>query len=60
MKRSLTALILAITLTGCGGGSSVAEESFVSGDGAITFIKADDRKIAPTISGMTLSGQTYT
>jgi thiol-disulfide isomerase/thioredoxin len=61
MKRSLIALILAITLTGCGGGgSSVAEESFVSGDGAITFIKADHRKIAPTISGMTLSGQTYT
>ena len=61
MKRSLIALVLAVTLTGCGGGgSSVAEESFVSGDGAITFIKADDRKIAPTISGMTLSGQTYT
>ncbi len=61
MKRSLIALVLAVTLTGCGGGgSSVAEESFVSGDGAITFIKADARKIAPTISGMTLSGQTYT
>lgn len=61
MKRSLIALILAITLTGCGGGgSSVAEESFVSGDGAITFIRADDRKIAPTISGMTLSGNVYT
>jgi thiol-disulfide isomerase/thioredoxin len=61
MKRSLIALILAITLTGCGGGgSSVAEESFVSGDGAITFIRADDRKIAPKISGMTLSGNVYT
>ena len=61
MKRSLISLILAITLTGCGGGgSSVAEESFVSGDGAITFIRADDRKIAPTISGMTLSGNVYT
>jgi|UniRef100_UPI00404B8D47 thiol-disulfide isomerase/thioredoxin len=61
MKRSLIALILAITLTGCGGGgSSVAEESFVSGDGAITFIRADDRKSAPTISGMTLSGNVYT
>lgn len=61
MKRSLIALILAITLTSCGGGgSSVAEESFVSGDGAITFIRADDRKIAPKISGMTLSGNVYT
>jgi thiol-disulfide isomerase/thioredoxin len=61
MKKSLVSLILVIALTGCGGGgSSVAEESFVSGDGAITFIKADDRKISPTISGMTLSGQTYT
>lgn len=61
MKKSLISLILVITLTGCGGGgNSVAEESFVSGDGAVTFIKADDRKISPTISGMTLSGQTYT
>ena len=61
MKKLTIYLALVITLTGCGGGgSSVSEESFVSGDGAITFIKADDRKISPTISGMTLSGKNYT
>jgi thiol-disulfide isomerase/thioredoxin len=61
MKRFTIALILVITLTGCsGGGTSVSEESFVSGDGAITFIKSTDRKISPTISGMTLSGENYT
>lgn len=61
MKKSVIALALMITLTGCGGGgSSVSEESFVTGDGAITFIKDVDRKISPTISGMTLSGKNYT
>jgi thiol-disulfide isomerase/thioredoxin len=61
MKKFTIYLVLVFTLTGCGGGgSSVSEESFVSGDGAITFIKADDRKISPTISGMTLSGKNYT
>jgi hypothetical protein len=61
MKKFTIALILVITLTGCGGGgTSVSEESFVSGDGAITFIKSTDRKISPTISGMTLSGKNYT
>jgi thiol-disulfide isomerase/thioredoxin len=61
MKRFTVALVCAITLTGCGGGgTSVSEESFVSGDGAITYIKSTDRKISPTISGMTLSGKNYT
>lgn len=61
MKKFIAILILAITLTGCsGGGTSSSEESFVSGDGSTTFIKISDRKIAPGITGMTLSGNQYT
>jgi len=61
MKKFALLVALAITLTGCsGGGSSSSEESFVSGDGATTFVKIADRKIAPAISGLTLSGKNYT
>ena len=61
MKKFAALLILALTLTGCsGGGASSNEDSFVSGDGSTTFIKISDRKIAPTISGLTLSGTQYT
>ena len=61
MKKLAAFLILALTLTACGGGgSSSSEESFVSGDGSTTYIKIADRKIAPTITGMTLSGKNYT
>ncbi len=61
MKRIAAFMVLAFALTACGGGgSSTAEESFVSGDGSTTFIKISDRKIAPAITGMTLSGDNYT
>ena len=61
MKKFVALIILAVTLTGCsGGGSSTTEESFVSGDGSTTFIKIADRKIAPAITGMTLSGKQFT
>jgi len=61
MKKIVLVIALAIALTGCGGGgSSSAEESFVSGDGATTFIKIADRKIAPAITGLTLSGANHT
>jgi thiol-disulfide isomerase/thioredoxin len=60
MKKFALIVALAIALTGCGGGgTSSAGESFVSGDGSTTFIKIADRKIAPAISGMTLSGTNY-
>jgi thiol-disulfide isomerase/thioredoxin len=49
-----------LLLTGCSnGGASQAEESFISGDGAVTFIKKSDRIKAPKISGMTLMGTDY-
>ena len=61
MKKFAVAMTLALALTGCGGGgSSTAEESYISGDGSTTFVKISDRKIAPEISGMTLSGTNYT
>jgi thiol-disulfide isomerase/thioredoxin len=61
MKRITAFMLLAFALTACGGGgSSTSEESFVSGDGSTTFIKMSDRKIAPAITGMTLSGENYT
>lgn len=61
MKKLLAFIVLALTLTACGGGgSTTSEESFVSGDGSTTYIKAADRKIAPAITGMTLKGVNYT
>jgi thiol-disulfide isomerase/thioredoxin len=61
MKKFAILIALAIALTGCGGGgTSSAEESFVSGDGSTTFIKIADRKIAPAVTGLTLSGTNYT
>ena len=61
MRKFAAFIVLAFALAACGGGgSSTAEESFVSGDGATTFIKISDRKIAPAITGMSLSGENYT
>lgn len=61
MKKLAAFIVLAFALTACGGGgTSTSEESFVSGDGSTTYIKSSDRKIAPTITGLTLSGNNYT
>jgi thiol-disulfide isomerase/thioredoxin len=52
--------LMALVLSSCGGGgSSMAEESFVSGNGSVSYIKASDRIAAPALSGMTLSGKNY-
>jgi len=64
MKSGIKAVALvatALLLTSCGGGgTSTSQESFVSGDGAVTFIKPEKRIEAPALSGMTLSGTNYT
>jgi thiol-disulfide isomerase/thioredoxin len=53
--------LLAVALSSCGGGgSSIAEESFVSGSGSVSFIQQSDRIAAPQLSGMTLTGKNYT
>jgi thiol-disulfide isomerase/thioredoxin len=60
MRRTLTLLMLAsvLLLTSCGGGSSTGSRSYVAGNGAVTYIKAQDRQPAPSIDGATLSGGT--
>ena len=61
LKRFLAvALSSLILLTGCGGGgTSSGQESFISGDGRITFIEKSNREAAPALSGMTLTGVNY-
>ncbi len=65
MKKTIAiiaALASALTLTACssGGISKSSESAFVSGDGTAVFIKPADRKPAPSVSGKTLSGTTFT
>lgn len=56
----VVALLTAMVLSACsGGGSSSPEESFIEGSGAVTRIDSTDRKAAPALSGMTLSGKTF-
>lgn len=59
LSLSVIAVITVALLTACGGGSSTAEESFIEGSGAITKIDISDRKAAPALSGMTLTGKTF-
>lgn len=63
MKSGFKALVLvaiALSLTSCGGGgSSSSQESFVSGNGSVTFIDPEKRIEAPSLFGMTLSGTNY-
>ncbi|MEI9907959.1 MAG: redoxin domain-containing protein [Actinomycetota bacterium] len=62
LSRASAALVfcMAILLSACGGGSSSnSSESFVAGNGSVTFVKPDARKIAPPISGETLDGSVY-
>ena len=52
--------LITVALSSCGGGgSSIAEESFISGNGSVSYIKQSDRIAAPELSGMTLSGKNY-
>ncbi|MSO16803.1 MAG: TlpA family protein disulfide reductase [Candidatus Planktophila sp.] len=61
MKKLILAIVALLALVGCSnGGASKAEESYISGDGAVTYIKSGDRIPAPAISGMTLLGTNYT
>ena len=60
-KNLIFAPLIALVLSSCGGGgSSIAEESFVSGSGNVSFIKESNRIAAPKLSGMTLTGKNYT
>ena len=59
-RRLILVAVSTLLLTSCGnGGSSTAQESFISGNGAVTFISADDRAMAPKLSGDTLYGTKF-
>lgn len=61
LHKVFVTVILTVVLTSCsGGGSSSSQESFVSGDGSVTFVNPTDRIDAPVLAGMTLSGSNYT
>ena len=61
IRNILLVPLMALALSSCGGGgSSIAEESFISGNGSVSYIKPSDRIAAPALSGMTLSGKNYT
>ena len=60
IRNLIFAPLIALALSSCGGGgTSIAEESFISGNGSISFINSADRISAPKLSGMTLSGENY-
>jgi len=58
-RFALIGLAISVLLTGCGGGSSTGSRSYVAGNGAVTFIDAQHRQAAPTMSGATLDGGTF-
>lgn len=63
MKRLAITLVASLfLLTGCstGGLSNQNQNAFVSGDGVAVYVKAIDRKLAPIISGATLSSGNLT
>ena len=63
MKKPFKLIGTALTvliLTSCGSGESSSQEGFISGNGSTIFIKPGDRVQAPAMSGMVLSGKTYT
>jgi thiol-disulfide isomerase/thioredoxin len=59
MKKLMSLLAMTLFLTSCSSGTSSNEESFVSGNGAVTWVKQSDRVDAPNISGTTLLGEKY-
>lgn len=59
MKKFSLALAALLLLTGCGGGTSADQKSFISGNGIVTFIDKGSRHMAPNLSGATLVGSPY-
>lgn len=60
LYRVIFGLIVTLAVTGCsGGGSTTSQDSFISGNGVVTYLKSIDRIDAPALTGMTLSGTNY-
>jgi len=63
MKKIAAAIALILSLSACGNSGTefeTNEQSFISGNGIVTTINEDARKIAPLITGPTLDGGTFT
>lgn len=61
MRKLLLLLIPVLLLTSCTAKSGTqAQQSFIAGNGAVTFIKPGDRVAVPVLSGTSLNGTTYT
>ena len=63
MKRFVflvSAIFLTTSCAAGNGGFQASEQSFVSGNGIVTVIEANDRKVAPELQGPTLDGGNYT
>jgi thiol-disulfide isomerase/thioredoxin len=59
LKKIATVLILAFALTACGNSTQVANKSYVAGNGTVTFVEPENRKMGPTFSGTTLDGENF-
>ena len=59
MKKFIAILFATVALTACGNSSQVATKSYISGNGAVTFIEPENRKMGPTFSGKTLDGDYF-
>jgi len=61
VRKTFPVILLAclLVLTGCSGGVSSPQESFVSGNGSVTFISIADRVSAPKLQGKTLLGTNF-
>jgi len=60
MKKLVAACAALLLLSGCGNsGIQSAQESFIAGNGATTYIAPGNRVAAPELSGMTLLGSNY-
>lgn len=59
-KRVISLITFTLLLSGCSrGGATSSQDSFVSGNGSVTFIEPSGRDLAPALSGMTLTGENY-
>jgi thiol-disulfide isomerase/thioredoxin len=61
LRHRLVPLGAVLLLTACGGGLSTpgGEQSFVSGNGTVTFVSQSKRVWAPTVSGTDLNGNRF-
>jgi thiol-disulfide isomerase/thioredoxin len=57
LKKLIGIILIAISLAACGNTKQVATKSYVAGNGTVTFIDQQDRKMGPVLTGVTLDGE---